>query len=67
MNELNILVDVMENHIGLHYTTHIVNFHRRHKVLNGVCKSTGSPDFLDYNIREQKSQHMGTPSPQSPY
>ena len=29
-----------ENHIGLHYTTHMINCHLYHEGFNAVCKST---------------------------
>ena len=45
-DELNILEDAMENHIGLSYTTHIINFFRHHKGFNAVCKSTVSISFF---------------------
>ena len=46
LDELNILADAMENKLCLRYKTHIINFHRHHKVLNAVCKSTMNLAFL---------------------
>ena len=37
-DEIKILADVMENHLGLRYTTHIINCHLHHKGFNAVCK-----------------------------
>ena len=45
-DELNILADVMENKLGICYTTHIINCHHQHKVFNAVCKFTLNLDFL---------------------
>ena len=44
--ELNILADLIENRLGLHYTTLIINFHSHHKGFNAVCNSTVDLDFL---------------------
>ena len=46
LDELNILADAMENKLCLRYKTHIINFHRHHKVFNAVCKSTMNLAFL---------------------
>ena len=35
-DELNILAYAMEKKLGLHYTTHLINFHRHHKGYNAV-------------------------------
>ena len=35
-DELNIILDAMENKLGLLYTTHIKNCHRHHKGFNAV-------------------------------
>ena len=32
-DELNIIADAMENRLGIYYTTHLINFHRRRKGL----------------------------------
>ena len=45
-DELNILADVMENYLGLRYTTHLINCHRHHEGFNAVCKSTVNISFL---------------------
>ena len=45
-DELNIIADVMENKLGLRYTTHHINVHRHHKGFNEVCKSTVNLAFL---------------------
>ena len=36
----------MENRLGLHYTTHLINFHLHHKGFDSVCKSTVNLAFL---------------------
>ena len=45
-DELNILEDAMEIHLGLRYTTYLINCHLHHKVFNAVCKSTVNIYFL---------------------
>ena len=45
-DELNILADAMENHLGLRYTTHLINCHYHQKGSNAVCTSTVNIDFL---------------------
>ena len=45
-DELNILADVIENKLGLRYTTHLINCRRHHKGLNVVCRSTVNLAFL---------------------
>ena len=58
-DELNIIADAVENKLGLRYTTHIINFHCRHKSFNAVCKSTVNLSFLRLQpkkIRIQKIQ-----------
>ena len=39
-DEINILADALENHIGLRYTTHLINCHFHHDGLNVVCNCT---------------------------
>ena len=46
MDEPNILVDAMENRLGLRYTTHLINCHCHHKVFDAVCKSIVNLAFL---------------------
>ena len=41
----------MEKKLGLRYTTHLVNCHRRHKGFNAVCKSTADLAFLTLQPR----------------
>ena len=45
-DELNMILDAMENKLGLRYTTHLINCHRHHKGFNAVCKSTVNIVFL---------------------
>ena len=46
MDELNILVDAMENRLGLRYTTHLINCHCRQNSFDAVCKSTVNLAFF---------------------
>ena len=46
LDELNILVDSMENILGLRYTTHLINCHRHLNSFDAVCKSTVNLAFL---------------------
>ena len=39
-DELNILADATENILGLHYTTHLINFYCHQNGFDAVCKST---------------------------
>ena len=44
--ELNILADLMENRLGLRYTTHLINCYRRQNGFDAVCNSTVNLAFL---------------------
>ena len=57
-NELNILVDAMENHLGLCYTTHLIHCHRRYEGFNVVCKSTVNLAFLRLQHKRAKIQRI---------
>ena len=46
VDELNILADLMENILGLIYTTKLINCHRQRNGFDAVCKSTVNPAFL---------------------
>ena len=46
LDELNILADAMENHLGLCYKTHMMNCHSHHGGFNVVCKSAVNLDSL---------------------
>ena len=46
LDELNILVDLMENILGLSYTTQIINCHRYRNGFDAVCRSTVNLAFL---------------------
>ena len=56
--ELNIIADAMENHLGVRYTTHLINCHRHHKCVNSVCKSTINPEFLRLQPKRTKIQKI---------
>ena len=45
-DEINIIADAMENHLGLSYKIHLINVHLHHKGFNAVCKSTVNLAFL---------------------
>ena len=61
-DELNILVDAMENNLGLLYKTHLINYHCHHKCFNAVCKSTVNIAFFILQPRRTRIQkiHQGT-------
>ena len=40
LDELNILADLMENRLGLRYTTQLINCHRYRNGFDAVCRST---------------------------
>ena len=46
MDELNILADLMENRLGIRYTTQLINCHRYRNGFDAVCKSTVNLAFL---------------------
>ena len=46
LDELNIIADLMENRLGLRYTTHIINCHFHHNGFDALCKSTVNLAFL---------------------
>ena len=46
LDELNILADAMENHLGMCYTAHLVKFHCHHESSNAVCKPIVDIYFL---------------------
>ena len=57
-DELNILADAMENKLGLHYTTHLINYHFHHKGFNSVCKSPVNLDFLRLQPKRTRIQKI---------
>ena len=46
LDELNILVDSMENRLGIRYTTQLINCHRYRNGFDSVFKSTFNLAFL---------------------
>ena len=46
LDELNILADLMENRLGISYTTKLINCHLYRKVFDAVCRSTVNLAFL---------------------
>ena len=48
----------MENHLGLRYTTNIINCYCHHKYFNSVCNSTFNKDFLRLQPKRTKIQRF---------
>ena len=46
LDELNILANLMENRLGITYTTKIVNCHRHQNGFDAVCRYTVNLAFL---------------------
>ena len=46
LDELNILADLMENRLGLTYTTKLINCRRHQNGFDAVCSSTVNLAFL---------------------
>ena len=46
VDELNILADLMENRLGVTYTTKLINCHRHQNGFDAVCRSTVNLAFL---------------------
>ena len=46
VDELNILASLMENILGLIYTTKLINYHRHRNGFDAVCRSTVNLAFL---------------------
>ena len=58
LDEFNILADAMETHIGLRYTTHLINCHRHNKYFNSVCNCTVDLEFLRLQPKRTKMQNI---------
>ena len=58
LDEINILADAMENHLGLRYTTHLINCHLNHEDFNAVCMSTFNIAFLRLQPKRTKIQRI---------
>ena len=48
----------MENKLGLRYTTHIINFHRHHKLFNAVFNSTVNLAFFRLKPKRTRIQKI---------
>ena len=48
----------MENHLGLRYTTHLINCHHHHKGFNAVCNCTVNLEFLRLKPKRTKMQNI---------
>ena len=46
LDKLNIFADLMENRLGLRYTTKLINCHRHQNGFDAVCRSTINLSFL---------------------
>ena len=46
LDELNFLADLMENRLGVRYTTKLINCHRHQIGFGAVCRSTVNIAFL---------------------
>ena len=57
LDELNILVNAIENHLGLRYTIHLINFHHRNG-FNAVCKCTDNLELLRLQPKRTKMQNI---------
>ena len=57
-DELNILANTMENHLGLCYTTHLIHCRRRNEGFNLVCKPTVNLAFLRLQRKRAKIQRI---------
>ena len=53
-DEPNIIADVMENRLGMRYTTHMINCNHHREGFNAVYKSTVNIDFLILQPRISK-------------
>ena len=58
LDELNILADAMENHLGLRYTTHLINCHHHNEYFHAVCNCTVNLDFLRLQPKRTKMQNI---------
>ena len=57
-DELNILSDAMENILGLHYTTYLINCHLHNKDFDAVCKSTVNLSLLRLQPKIRRIQKI---------
>ena len=48
----------MENHLGLRYTTHLINCHLHHKCFNAACNYTANLVFLITQHERIKTQRI---------
>ena len=58
LDELNIIADAMDNHIGLRYTTHMINCHSHNKGFNAVCNCTDNLELLRLQPKRTKMQNI---------
>ena len=57
-DELNILANVLENRLGIRYTTHLINCHRHHNGFDALCKSTVNIAFLRLQPKRTRIQKI---------
>ena len=58
LDELNILADLMENRLGLRYTTKLINCHRYRNDFDAVCRSTVNLSFLRLQPKIKRIQKI---------
>ena len=46
VDELNLLANLMENRLGITYTTNLINFHRHQNGVDAFCRSTVNIAFF---------------------
>ena len=52
LNKHNTLADYMKNHLGLQYTTYLINCHLKTQGFDTVCKSTVNPTLKRQKIQK---------------
>ena len=58
LDELNILADMTEKHLGMRYTTHLINCNCHHNFFNEVCNYTVNIAFLRLQPKITKMQRI---------
>ena len=58
LDELNVLVDLMENRLGLSYTTQLINCHRYRNGFDAMCRYTVNLSFLRLQIKITRIQKI---------
>ena len=58
VDELNLLANLMENRLGITYTTKFINFHRHQNGVDAVCRSTVNLAFLRLTPKITRTQKI---------